>query len=349
LSARRFDRIADLTSPGTLSAVVGEVQSIDRMPLATVGFSGATHERLTVTTTDGTIHRFVFKDVRLDHDWICGRTADRVGREAALLDDPGLAGVWDVFESPYVAYAMEPGEIGLLMNDVSAHLFPDVRAPIAERAEDALLDALAALHARFWESSALAASWLVSPETYLDFVGPTSARQFPYVEVPATLSDTITRGWARALTTLPPQVAGALEAPAAELYAEWADLPRTLIHGDTKVANFAVLPEGRVVAFDWAMLGAGPPSMDLGWYVAVNATRLAGSKERVLEHYRTRLEYHLGRSVTDAVWQRLTRSTVVFGARLLLWAKGAALETGTPHATAEWEWWESRLTEWVGL
>ncbi len=45
------------------------------------------------------------------------------------------------------------------------------------------------------------------------------------------------------------------------------------------MANFAFLPDGRGAAFDWTNLGAAPATLDLGWYLAVNSTRLARGKD----------------------------------------------------------------------
>jgi hypothetical protein len=47
-------------------------------------------------------------------------------------------------------------------------------------------------------------------------------------------------GWASALSRLPAPVARHLSRPGLEWERQWADLPRTLLHGDVKVANFAL-------------------------------------------------------------------------------------------------------------
>ena len=83
---------------------------------------------------------------------------------------------------------------------------------------------------------------------------------------------------------------GPLGRPASVLAADCAGLPWTLLHGDAKVANFALLPGRRVAAFDWQLLGIGPATLDLGWYLAVNAGRLARPKEHVIARYRDLLD-----------------------------------------------------------
>ena len=120
-------------------------------------------------------------------------------------------------------------------------------------------------------------------------------------------------------------------------------MPRTLIHGDVKVANFAFLPDARVAAFDWAMMGNAPASYDLGWYVAVNASRLTRSKEDVLGLYRSALDNRLPTPLPSDVWQALERAGIVAGARMLLWSKALAVEAGRAGAVEEWQWWSDRL------
>jgi aminoglycoside phosphotransferase (APT) family kinase protein len=136
-----------------------------------------------------------------------------------------------------------------------------------------------------------------------------------------------------------------LRCPARMIHEAWADLPQTLVHGDVKVANFAPIPERGIAAFDWALVGAGPSTTDLGWYLAVNASRLARSKEAVIARYRELLERELGQGLDDALWARLEDVAVIYGARTMLWAKGAQVASGSDAAQAEWEWWARRLEE----
>jgi aminoglycoside phosphotransferase (APT) family kinase protein len=117
------------------------------------------------------------------------------------------------------------------------------------------------------------------------------------------------------------------------------------LHGDVKVANFAILAGGHVSAFDWAMAGTGPCTIDLGWYLAVNASRLTGPKDQIVRRYRTLLETALGNPLPDSVWRSLESVAIVCGARMLLWSKALALDVERPGAREEWTWWVDRLAE----
>jgi hypothetical protein len=254
-----------------------------------------------------------------------------------------LASVWRVFACPYLAFAIEPGEIGLLMRDLTTQLFPDARTPLSERQESELLGALARLHARYWGDRAITSDWLVRPGQYCDLLAPSLAADPAAVAVlPPTLSDAVPRGWASAWPRLPASAARHLTCPGADWERAWADLPRTLLHGDVKVANFADTG-AQVAAFDWAMMGVGPCTIDLGWYLAVNASRLTGPKEQIVGRYRTLLETALGDPLPDSLWHAMEDVAIVCGARMLLWSKALGLELGRPGALEEWHWWIDRL------
>lgn len=336
--------LAALTDAVSLSSIVGRVDRVRIEPLHGVGYSNASLTRLEVHAGDPEHRCFVLKRTRLDQDWTARRTEDGRGREALFLTESALAPVWEIFACPYVACAAEPGEIGLLLRDLTPELLPDVRAPLEAEQETALLAALARLHARFWDAGALTIDWLVRPAQYCDLLAPSvAADPAALAELSPSLRVDVPRGWASALSRLPPAVARHLTHPGVDWERRWADLPRTLLHGDAKVANFAILPDGRVSAFDWAMVGAGPCTIDLGWYLAVNASRLSGLKEQIVGRYRSSLETALGEQLPDSLWTRLESVAIVCGARMLLWSKALGLDGGRPGAREEWNWWLDRL------
>jgi hypothetical protein len=339
-----FAYMADLVEPAALSRLLGPVDGVERSPLRQLGHSGATHERLRVRLGGGNQVCLILKRADLKLDVTAVRSGDDFGREARLVQEPSLADVWSIFKNPYRACATEPGHFGLLLDDLSAYLLPDVDEPITEQSEDALLSALARLHARFWDSDALALSWLVQPSTLMAALGPRAA-----TDDEAPLSEEwrglLQAGWQAALERLPPACAELLTLPPDWLARACDGLPRTLLHGDAKIANFALLPNGGVAAFDWAWIGAGPPTLDLGWYLAVNSGRLARPKGAVIARYREFLEAERGTPLSDGVWTRLVDVGVLCGASMLLWEKALQLEHGpTPKTNAEWRWWVDALT-----
>ena len=229
------------------------------------------------------------------------------------------------------------------MDDLAPHLLPDVREPLAEEQEHRILEALATLHARFWDSPALDLPWLTRPHHLFNLIGSRAVDG----EATGGLSHPILarahEGWKAAFAQLPPRLVERLSEPASALAERGAHLPRTLTHGDVKVANFALVPGGRVAAFDWALVGACPVALELGWYLAVNATRLAGTKEQTIVRYRGLLEGALGRALGDVFWADTENQAILAGGAMLLWSKALALESGGARARAEWDWWVARL------
>lgn len=333
-----------VSEPETLAAITGSIRSFERSPLKTAGYTAARHERLELTLETGERRCLVVKRIRPSSDWTARRTGDSYGREASMLADPALGPVWESFACPYVAFADAVDEVALVMDDLTPYLFPDVPEPLRDEQQECLLLALATLHARFWSSPVLGHSWLAQPEHYAGLLDARCAADpSARAMLPDALRDNIARGWQSALKRLPPAVTSILVAPAAEMAWLWDELPWTLLHGDAKVANFALLPDQRVAAFDWAMLGAGPATLDVGWYLAVNATRLSRTKEETLGRYRALITPRLAVPVPDDLWESFVRAGIIVGARMLLWSKALAVDAGRAGADAEWAWWAERL------
>jgi len=340
----RFDTIADLTKPESLRNLTGPIVQINTEPFSAIGFSHSKFDRVEVLLQTGLTRKFVLKQTNIKADWLSHRTNDLVGREGALLNEKPLAKVWTKIHCPYVAFAQEAGFTGLLMDDFSDYLFPDVRNPLVETAEDIIVDAIASLHALFWNSPEIKKlSWLAGPSTYLWMLGPQDHPQDKYCAPPDRLLTAMTEGWKIALQRLPPVVRDYLTKPPNEIFEPWQDLPITLMHGDVKIANMAIIPGNKLVLFDWPAVGCAPCAIDLGWYLAVNASRVSSSKEKFIAKYKRCLEVHLQFNIENETWQRITQLAVITGAMMLLWNKAVAMQSGSQQASKEWEWWESHL------
>jgi hypothetical protein len=332
-----------LAEPATLERVLGPVSGVSASRLETPGFSGSTHTRLAVRLADGGTRHLVLKRTHVAKDWLSARTGDSAGREGLVLGEPELAAVWSAFVSPYLAWSAADGQVALLMEDLSAWLLPDVREPIAEAHEERLLAATAAMHAHFWDAPVLERPWLAQPEQLLGILNAATLAALAPRGFPHPVVERAHQGWQVAFARLPARVAELLREPPRAIAERGRGLPRTLTHGDLKVANFAWLPDGRVAAFDWAVSGACPVAMDLAWYLSVNATRLPGTKERSVARYRRLLEAALGRQLGEGFWKQTVDYAVLAGAAMILWSKALALESGAARAREEWDWWVVRL------
>jgi len=342
----RFKTISDLSNPAMLGKLIGPVAMISKTLLSAVGFSGSVLERIEVHLQSGEVRNLILKYTRLEEDWLTQRAQDQVGREAALLGESGLSGLWKNVHCPYVAFAVENGEIGLLMDDFSEFLFPDVREPINKGSEDLILNTMASFHAAFWESSVVKeVKWLIKPHQYLEVLGPGEHESDQFAPPPHKIMYNMREGWKTALRLLPGPISHLLRKPPIELFRPWKELPITLLHGDAKMANMAILPTGKLVLFDWTYVGCGPCGIELGWFLAVNSTRLASSKDEVLIKYRSSLESHLKYRLEERTWEKMKELAIVTGAMMMLWNKALGFQSGTERGKDEWTWWVAQLNK----
>lgn len=314
--------------------------------METDGFSGAEFFRITLCHSGNRKTNLILKEVSLSEDWFSFRTGDTLGREAALLHVPELESIFEIFYLPYHLVGTAPSKIGLLMEDVSDGLFPTERIELDPRDQDHMLDKLAELHARYWESPIMERlPWLHQMKDFVYIMGPLDHLNYRG-DWAKGLPQMVKEGWEVAMTLLPSHLQKRFLMPATAITRPWEDLPRTLVHGDTKIANFAKGEDGRLGLLDWAFAGHAPCTVDIGWFLAVNGSRLADSKEAVLLKYRSMLEGYLGYPLDEELWHQLEQAGVVTGAFMLLWSKAQGVKEGRAGATEEWEWWTHRLEAW---
>tara|TARA_B110000046_G_scaffold165254_1_gene181403 strand:+ start:41957 stop:42967 length:1011 start_codon:yes stop_codon:yes gene_type:complete len=335
---KQFTCISDLANPKALETITGKVSSISKTLLSGIGYSDATLERIDVKLSAGSTQSFILKYIKLNSDWLSQRTKDTVGREAAILGEDSLFKIWESVDCPYVAFAMEKGQIAVLMNDLSAYLLPDVKEPIDLQTEAIILNTLASLHASFWESIEIKKlDWLKTPQQYLEALGPGEYLTDSFAPPPKEVLEGMNKGWKLALDILPEEIKAMFLQPAEKILDRWKDLPTTFLHGDTKLSNMALMPDNKIAAFDWAFTGQGPSSIDLGWYIAINSTRLARSKEDVIALYRTCLEVHLQHPIEEETWIEMEDLAVFTDAKMLLWNKALGYQSGTERGKSEWK------------
>lgn len=343
----RFSQISDLTDATSLATIIGPVAKLQVEPLLTIGYSGSDFQRIIIETEEGSAYHFILKKTRLQADWLSLRSNDLTGREVAMLEESSLQKLWQCLHCPYIAFAKENGAAAMLMEDLSDYLFPDVREPVSRIHEDIILNSIAAVHALFWDSKELKrCQWLTSAANYYNILRPGIHEQDELCPPPGKVKDNMVEGWKLAFEMLPDYISSRLTAPPDKIFEPWADLPVTLLHGDLKIANMAILPPGQLVLFDWPMVGCAPCGIELGWYLSVNATRLSRSKEEVLLKYRSCLQAHLGYTLDERLWEQMTELAVFSGAMMMLWSKALGLKSGTQKGKEEWDWWMKKL-EWA--
>jgi hypothetical protein len=345
-SYRKAATIDQLTDPGFLAGLFGPFRNMSIQPLTTPGYSGSVHKKIMLEFEDGRSISLILKHVYPAQDMTIWRSGNIGNREAMLLDDPGMAAIWKIFQTPCIAYAIEHDNSALLMQDVSAYLFPDVREPVSLEQEDIMLKHLARMHAYYWEHELLSRSWLTDQDKLFSFLGPFAVEEEQARGRTHPIFEHVQHGWKLALQLLPADARKFILDPPIEKLT--AGLPKTLIHGDTKLANFAIMPGEQVAAFDWTITAAASPACEMGWYIAVNASRLARPKEQVLNRYRELLQTELHFSIPEAKWKQMTGLAVLTGAALLLWNKALNFNKHVAGAEEEWNWWVDNIKKIYG-
>ena len=193
---KQFTYISDLTNSKGIETMTGApVSKINKTLLSGIGYSASTLELIDVELTSGSTQRFILKKTALNADWLTQRTKDTVGREAAILDEESLLKIWDSVHCPYMVFAMEKGQIAMLMNDLSEYLLPDVKEPIDLATEATILNTLASLHAGFWKSNEIKKlGWLGVPQQYVDALGPDDHLTDSFAPPPEKVLESMNKG-----------------------------------------------------------------------------------------------------------------------------------------------------------
>ena len=340
-SLKKSNSISQLTSPDFLTELFGSFRNIKRQPLKTNGFSGSTHEKIILEIENAETVSLILKHIYPSQDMTIWRSGNINNREVMLLDDQEMIEVWDIFKSPYIAYAIEDSNSALLMHDVSGNLFPDLREPIRPEQEDSILHTLAQMHAHYWQHNVLSKSWLAKQNIFFSFLGPFAQAEEKAAGRLHPILELVHKGWDLALQILPAEIRDFVLDPPIEKITE--GLPKTLIHGDSKLANFAIMPGNKICAFDWTMAASASPACEIGWYISLNASRLARSKEAVMNRYREFLQTELKFAIENKTWDQMVCVAVLTGTETLLWNKALNLEKNIAGAKDEWDWWVNNI------
>jgi hypothetical protein len=294
--------------------------------------SSAVFERVVI---DG--EPYVLKVIDGSKDWLAIASADVAGRAVCLFED----GVYDRIPAAIdhaVTGAARLGPTGspfpcaLLMRDVTDALMPE-----GETADlpthTAFLEAMATLHAHFWVAPPKT-TYMPLVQNYR-MVSPQQARLQAATGTSGPILPFVEPGWAMVAEHAPrlyAAVAPLLDDPQPLADALLAT-PSTLLQGDWKMGNLGRHPDGRVVLLDWDRPSAGPCTVDLAYYLAVNCDRLPEGKDDTVQRYRSALEV---RGVdTGSWWDHQLRLALLGAAVSLGWSKGAQPE--------ELDWWENAV------
>jgi hypothetical protein len=315
----------------------------DRREMAdAAGKSGATLERVTVA---GVPHVLKFLD--LDRDWTLRASGVMRGVTYEMWTRGLLDGLPACLDQPVVAVAV--GDVpwsrhpvtALLMRDVGESLVDVSDEPVALEVHRTFLDHAAALHAHFWGAGP-EIDIVTTMTRYLE-LSVWTAEAEAALGSGALVPRLVGEGWALIEDVAPraASVVGPLSRDPGPLVEALERTPQTLVHGNLKLDNLGVTPDGRTVLLDWEGSGRGAATSDLAWYLAINCRRLPESKEDAIVAYRAALERH---GVDTSGW---------WETQLALSLLGGLVQFGWEKAFGglddELLWWQDRALEGVRL
>jgi hypothetical protein len=249
-------------------------------PFPNDGWSGALLTRLRRDN-----ETFILRRDSVAGDWIARATNDGPILREAWFATHGAYLLPSQVRVPYIGVGRDGDEFGLLMRDLSGVLF-DWSQPIELTQLDAVLAALRALHRQqIPDELTQTGPWTPLRERILLISRPSLEREGPQRDA---VAERLLPGW-DAFDRVAP-------APARELVIELSRnpeplldalgaRPHALLHGDLKLANAGIAPDGAVEMVDWQMLMHAPVDIELGWFLAANVATLPLPAHAVLARY----------------------------------------------------------------
>ncbi len=299
-----FDNIEAMLAPETLSYLLSKtITRVEVQPMN--GHGGLAGGHLSYVNTDA--GRLVLKRMSMETDWIMFSSDDRLCRSVTLWQYGLLDRLLPHAEHKIMTCARDGNGWAILMHDLTGSTFTWAD-PIAPEIVPTFLDLLAHLHATFWDESDLAhpALGLCSPATLLDQSAlPMANSHLDFRTSP--IPEWVREGWKILPELLEPNLFqpmhDLIENPQ-PLFEALQRYPRTLLHGDYRIENFAYHAE-RPILLDWQEASFTLMTTDLAWLVKNGYVHDVMSREQAINYYRTRLERYLGQTFDDADWQAM--------------------------------------------
>jgi Phosphotransferase enzyme family len=256
-------------------------------PFANDGWSGAT-----LTALRRGNERFILKRTSPTRDWIVRATHDIAMREGFVAQNPLI--LVEPLVAPYLGAGSDGDSVAILMPDLSVELIawerPSHDPNVSEATLGRVIDAIARLHAMPWSEYRPTTPdwdwpWCPLPDRLL-LLSRTSAERYRDEGLP--VGDRFLEGWDAFDRRSSPSARAVIERLSVDpspLLSALGRLPRTGLHGDLKLANVAMLDDGRVALIDWAMMSLAPVAVELGWLLVSNSATLPIGPEDVLSRY----------------------------------------------------------------
>ncbi|MFH9296772.1 aminoglycoside phosphotransferase family protein [Streptomyces sp. NPDC017520] len=260
-------------------------------------------------------------------DWIMRATSDERCREAVLAGAAPLR--VDRVDSPAIGAAQDGPVFSILMRDVSEYLLPN--EGLTHHQLDLVVSGMARLHSAT-PPNEFDLPWC-SVENRLTLFMPDAEKLAHF-----RIADDILRGWELFFERVPSDIADLVRSlfdDVSPLEHALRRLPNRFLHGDLKLDNIAIRPDGALSLIDWSMAMAAPAAVDLGWFLAMNSRTLPISLDETMSAYLS--QANMAREFRE-IHQALT---ILCGLLIRGWRKALDAESGEP---SELLWWCERAS-----
>lgn len=360
-----YSGIDEMLEPAELSRLLG--RHVDSVSTEVIeGLPATTDATFVAVSLDGEPEpSLMVKQAHPAIDWVALCTRDEKRRAVRLWSEGVFERLPSEVETAVIACGEWADGYGILMWHLGAEML-EFGAPLPAWMDEAFLDAMAALHASYWEDVRLAdrALGLCTVEAQVRNVSPLRVREV-YGDEPAwprwiiesweeALPEIIDPGLVRDLQSLiddPLPIATAL-----------APYPKTLVHGDLRLANVGLrgsADRAQCHFIDWGRAAFATPALDLGWYLGFSAIEWQADVDERIATYEGRLRAHLGDRWPVDSWERQREIGLlagllqsIFGCRAYWGVRQARAEGHLEHVETEvaaLRSWASRLRNTLDL
>lgn len=298
-----FDSVEAMLSPQSMTDILKRNVSQVTFQLFESADGNSGSQIYKVTADD---QQFVMKRTNVSVDWLALAFDDPQCRSVRLWQYGVLDRLQPHIDHAIVAASHNGDDYALLMHDMSAGLFQSNYLTI--KTVHTLLDALAAMHATFWEDDSLSDPQLglCDIETMVTAWWPLYHDRYRHI---TETVDFFSKSWDTLFDMLEPDVRDAIQSlmdNPQPLFERLASYPATLIHGDYRLVNLALLPDTQqLVALDWQVASYAPASFCLSWLLRSLKRREIESDYDGTDYYYRQLAARLGNRFDPGLWQPL--------------------------------------------
>ena len=357
-----YGSIEEMIRSKTLSVLVNRpITKSHLAPYQTVGWSSTDSQFLGIEIDGEKNPQFILKKLSQEQDWVMQTTDDQHWRTVRIWQYGLLDSLPKEIDHAIIACAIDNNGYAFLMRNVADTLLDG--ASFSEEDNKINMNAMAALHAAFWDNSELnnPALKLCSPENLFTHTSPEKVKQV-ITKKPAPVLDMILEGWGLLPTLIESEVVELLRDLAHNsqpLCTALSNYPQTLNHGDWRIANIGIErgESPRLILLDWARPTITVPGIDLAYYLVTSWQELPVSKQETIDVYKQCLMLYLGKRF-DEVWWQPQLELSLLGALLMIGCFKAWSSVHSDDKTqrmkeqADLEWWAEQARaggKWLKL